>query len=150
MRFYKFAPIAARCFPTIADIYNPWIFPPDVSVVINVSQRYDESIACELNRRGIEYHLLPLDEEVEDIGWENIVKAVKILLKADKDNKKMIVHCDFGQHRSRLVIEAFHFAKLGIHFIDNYKGYENHLIYNCKTNHLPQLEDTELTLRFLG
>lgn len=58
----------------------------------------------------------------------------------------MIVHCDFGQHRSRLVIEAFYYAKFGEHFVDEYKGYVNHLIYDCGMSHLPLLEYVEYEL----
>ena len=45
MRIYPFAKIAARNFPTEADLNNPWIFPRDVQVVICVSQRYDTLLA---------------------------------------------------------------------------------------------------------
>ena len=61
--------------------------------MVNVSQRYDEAIANKLMCRGVEYYHFPLDEEVNDIGWENIKKAVKILLKFDKEDKRMVVHC---------------------------------------------------------
>lgn len=76
MRFYKFAKIAARNFPTVADLNNPWIFSEDVAVVI----------------------------------------------------------------------EAFHYAKFAEHFADEYKGYNNHLIYNCQTQHLPDLQTIETQL----
>ena len=119
-------------------------------MVVNVSQRFDEHIANELAKRGVEYHHLPLDEEVNDIGWKNIKKAVVIILQADKEGKRVVVHCDFGQHRSRLVVEAFHFAKFGTHFSDSYHDYDNHLIYNCRCNHLPPLEVVEQELRELS
>ena len=61
----------------------------------------------------------------------------------------MVVHCDFGQHRSRLVIEAFYYAKYGEHFIDKYKDFDNHLIYDCQTKHLPELEIVENELALL-
>ena len=78
MRIYPFAKISARNFPTPADLRNPWIFSKDVAVVICVSQKYDEVLAEILKHRGVEYHYLPLNEEVDDIGWENIKKAVSI------------------------------------------------------------------------
>ena len=146
MKIYQFAKISARCFPTIADLNNPWIFPRDVACVVNVSQNYDEQIAVELKSRGATYYHFPLDEEVEDIGWDNVSRAVTTILAYDKEGKRVVVHCDFGQHRSRLVIEAFHFAKFGKHFNDPYKGYDNHLIYNCKTSHLPPMDIVEIGL----
>ena len=147
MRNYHFAKISARNFPTSADLRNPWIFSKDVAVVICVSQYYDEDLVETLKQRGIEYHYLPLDEEVDDIGWENIKKAVSIVLQADSEDKRVIVHCDFGAHRSRLIVEAFHFAKFGYHFVDSYHGYDNRIIYNSSCNHLPPLEIVEQELR---
>ena len=149
MRTYPFAKISARNFPTSADLRNPWIFSKDVAVVICVSQRYDEVLVETLKHRGVEYYYLPLDEEVDDIGWENIKKAVSIVLQADREDKRVIVHCDFGAHRSRLIVEAFHFAKFGYHFVDSYHGYDNRIIYNCSCNHLPPLEIVEQELRVL-
>ena len=149
MKLYKFAKISARCFPNMTDLNNPWIFPKDVAVVVNVSQRFDEHIANELVKRGAEYFHFPLDEEVDDIGWENIKKAVVIILQADKEDKRVVVHCDFGVHRSRLVVEAFHFAKYGEHLIDEYKGFANHLLYNCMSHHLPELSYIEKELQKL-
>ena len=61
----------------------------------------------------------------------------------------MVVHCDFGQHRSRLVVEAFYFAKYGEHFTDEYKGFTNHLIYDCMSHHLPELSVVEKELQIL-
>lgn len=147
MRTYPFAKISARNFPTSADLRNPWIFSKDVAVVICVSQYYDEELAKILAERGVIYYYLPLDEEVEDIGWANIKRAVEIVLRADAEDKRVIVHCDFGAHRSRLIVEAFHFAKFGYHFVDSYHGYDNRIIYNCTNHHLPPLEVVEQELR---
>ena len=149
MRTYPFAKISARNFPTFADLRNPWIFSKDVAVVVCVSQYYDEILVEIMESRGTEYHYLPLEEEVDDIGWENIKKAVAIVLQADKEDKRVIVHCDFGQHRSRLIVEAFHFAKFGTHFVDEYHGCDNRIIYNCLNHHLPPLEIVEQELKQL-
>ncbi|MBQ3535891.1 MAG: dual specificity protein phosphatase family protein [Alistipes sp.] len=150
MKIYKFSKISARCFPTIADINNPWIFQEDIGLVINVSQHTNDDIANILKLKGIKYLHFPLEEEVNDIGWENIKQAIVELLQFDKTGNRIIVHCDFGQHRSRLVIEAFYFAKFGEHFSDEYKGCFNHLIYNCTNNHLPNLDVVENTLLSLS
>ena len=65
----------------------------------------------------------------------------------DNTEKHILVHCDGGNHRSRLVVEAFHYAKLGTHFIDEYKGYDNHLIYDCCSGYLLPLEEVETELK---
>ena len=149
MKAYKFAKITVRPYPNMCDVNNKWIFTPEIGVVINVSQKYKAEIVEAIKQKGREYFHFPLDEEVPDIGWENIKKAVKTLMHYDNTDKHILVHCDGGNHRSRLVVEAFHYAKLGTHFIDEYKGYDNHLIYDCKSGHLLPLEEVEEALKII-
>ena len=68
-------------------------------------------------------------------------------MQYDNTDKHILVHCDGGNHRSRLVVEAFHYAKLGTHFIDGYKGHDNHLIYDCKSGYLLPLVEVETELK---
>ena len=143
MKKYDFANITVRPYPNLCDVNNKWIFTPDIKVVINVSQKYKTEVVEAIIQKGIEYFHYPLDEEVPDIGWENIIKAVKTLMQFEATNKHILVHCDGGNHRSRLVVEAFHYAKLGSHLLDEYKGYDNHLIYDCCSGFLPPLEEVE-------
>lgn len=49
-------------------------------------------------------------------------------------------------HRSRLVVEAYFFAKFGKHLFDEYKGYYNHLIYDCSLGFLRPLNEVETIL----
>ena len=147
MKAYKFAKITVRPYPNMCDVNNKWIFTPEIGVVINVSQKYKAEIVEAIKQKGIEYFHFPLDEEVPDIGWENIKKAVKTLMHYDNTDKHILAHCDGGNHRSRLVVEAFHYAKLGTHFIDEYKGYDNHLIYDCCSGYLLPLEEVETELK---
>ena len=147
MKAYKFANITVRPYPNMCDVNNKWIFTPEIGVVVNVSQKYKAEIVDAIKQKGIEYFHFPLDEEVPDIGWENIKKAVKTLMHYDNTDKHILVHCDGGNHRSRLVVEAFHYAKLGTHFIDEYKGYDNHLIYDCSSGYLLPLEEVEIELK---
>ena len=142
----SYGTLIARHFPTAADIDNKWIFSEDVSMVINVSQHFDQDIATAIRAKGIKYHHLPLDEEVRDIGWENIQQAVELISRYEQIGKKIIIHCDFGQHRSRLVVEAFHYAKYGEHLIDPYKGYDNRLKYNSAQGYLPNITQIESIL----
>ncbi len=44
-----------------------------------------------------------------------------------------IVHCDFGNHRSPLVVEAAYHE----HYADEYKNYYNHLHYDSQQGFLP-------------
>ena len=80
------------------------------------------------------------------MGLENILAAVRELMKADATGEKVILHCSFGNNRSRTVAEAFHFKKMGFQLEDEYKGYLNHLAYNCGEGHLPPMAKMKATL----
>lgn len=140
MKSYPFAKLTVTGFPNTADIHNKWIFTPDVKVVINVScHDYPKEISSVLKSRGIKMYRFPLVEEGPDMGLANIVSAIKVLKMADEAGDKVMLHCSCGNNRSRTVAEAFCYAKTGELFADEYKGYPNHLIYNCETGHLPDL-----------
>lgn len=131
MKIYRFAKIAARGFPTEAEIGNPYIYG-DVRHVINVSEHeYSDRLAAMFAQRGITTVHLPMGECVDGMRAEDICTAVKLLTGYDIADERAVVHCDFGQNRSRTVIEALHYAKYGRHFEDNYKDCLNHLTCNC-------------------
>ena len=79
MKKYDFANITVRPYPNMCDVNNKWIFTPDIKVVINVSQKYKTEIVEAIKQKGIEYFHLPLDEEVPDIGWENVKSRSRLL-----------------------------------------------------------------------
>ena len=150
MKNYTFSKVSARGYLTKADLENKWIITDDLKLVINLSEKCDEDAARLLEGRGISYIWLPLLEETEDIGYDAILKAVDEMLKHDEYGDRMIVHCDFGNNRSRTVVEAFHFAKMGFHLEDEYKGYQNHLIYNSESGFLPPICQIEIDLQELS
>ena len=78
-----------------------------------------------------------------------ILQAVAKLAEYDKDGTPIIVHCMGGNNRSRTVVEAYHFAKTGTHLEDMYRGYMNHLPYNCENGYLPPLKEMEQLLSSL-
>ena len=136
MKSYPFANLIVTGFPTMADLNNKWIFPLDVKVIINVSgHEYSKDVAAILSRRGVKTYHFPLVEEGPDMGMDNILSAVKVLQEADSMGEKAVLHCTCGNN----VAEAFCYAKTGENFADEYKGYQNHLVYNCETGHLPDL-----------
>ena len=149
MKAYNFAKITVRPYPNICDVNNRWIFTEDTAAVINVSQKEKKDITDAIIGKEIEYHHFPLAEEVDNIGWENLLKAVRTIARYDAQEKRIIVHCDGGQNRSRTVVEAFHFAKTGRHITDEYKGFTNHLIYNSLSGYLPCIEEIESALQQL-
>lgn len=110
-----------------------------------------------LQDRGISIVYISLKEEVDGMSSGKICEAVKLLLEYDQNGERAIVHCDFGQNRSRTIVEAFYYAKFGEHFQDEYKGYFNHLICNCNrnfisrsTDNVDRLKDIESLLQTVG
>lgn len=150
MKTYTFEKVSARGYLTEADLHNKWIVTDDLKLVVNVSEKCDEDAARFLNEKGIDYVWLPLFEEVKDIGYSAILKAVKEMLECSDNGGRIIVHCDFGNNRSRTIIEAFHFAIMRYHLDDEYKGYQNHLIYNSKSGYLPPMKQIEEDLLRIG
>jgi len=148
MKSYPFAKLSVTGFPTVANLDNRWIFPSDVRVVINVSgHEYPKEIASVLASRGVRMYAFPLVEEGPDMGIGNIVSAVKVLSEADAAGERAVLHCTCGNNRSRTVAEAFCYAKTGRLYDDEYKGFQNHLVYNCETGHLPDLATVKGILR---
>ena len=151
MKTYSFAKIVVRGFPTMAELNNPYIYTPDVKVVLNVSEHeYPKEIEEEFNRRGVRMEHLPLVEEGPDMGFMNIIWATTVLEEADEAGEKIVVHCGCGNNRSRTVVEAYYFEKYQKHFEDEYKGYPNHLLYNIGEGHLPSRKTVEDMLNPMG
>lgn len=144
---YDFAPITARPFPTLLDVRNPWIISKSVKHIINVSTKEDPEIKAAIAARGISYTWLPTEEK--PMNMPNIFKAVRLLREYDAAGEHTVIHCIGGNNRSRTVVEAYYFAKTRTHLNDEYMGYQNHLIYNCKAGYLPALEQMEHYLTLL-
>lgn len=148
MRSYDFAPIAAREYPTLKMLDHPYIWG-GVRYCINVSEKpYSPELEKAMKERGIEWLYCPLSEEMPSCpDWTGpIYYAVAELCQAYEEGKKMVVHCDFGNNRSRTLIEAFYYRLFGEHLKDEYKGEINHIVYNSKVGHLPPVEDLEKDL----
>ncbi len=149
MKTYDFAKIQARPFPTTAELRNPYIYGR-VKYVLNVSDTdYPEEIKVGMTRLGIRSFFLPLVETGDDMGINNILRAVQILELVDAEGKPAIVHCSFGNNRSRVVVECYHYRKFGFQLEDAYKGAFNHLAYNCSAGLLPPLVEVESLIRVL-
>ena len=146
MKSYSFAKVSARGLVTEVDYNNKYIFTEDLKCIINVSEIYRVDRSRFIRERAIPVHNLPLTVSGCDMGVRNLLMAVKHLLLTDGFGYRSLVCCDFGVNRSRTVIEAFHYAKMGYHFEDEYMGSFNHLIYNSVTGHLPALSELEREL----
>lgn len=147
MRIYSFAKLSVRPFPTLFEINHPYIFG-GVQTVINVSETsYPKEILDAFQSRGIRWYHFPMSEDVIDV--DILLAAVRQLILSDQSGDKILLHCQWGNNRSRTVAEAFYYVKMGTHFDDEYKKYPNHLIYNCSEGHLLNLEEVERRLSLL-
>lgn len=143
MKNYSFALLQARSFPTITEVENPYIYGR-VGVVLNVSlEEHSETLKQAFEKRGIKCFHFPLVETGGNMGLDNILKAIRVLEEANSAGLPAVIHCNWGNNRSRVVAEAFHFRKMGFHLEDGYKGSFNHLAFNCKSGHLPSLPEME-------
>jgi protein-tyrosine phosphatase len=150
MKTYSFAKVSARGYLTQADYNNKYIITEDLKIIINVSGRDFEMPQEFFEERGIIAKFTPLTEKNGDMGYQTILNAVKDLLYWDRQGKRCLVCCAFGVNRSRTVIEAFHYAKMGFHIDDEYDEFQNHLICNCMNGFLPPLSKVEEDLRNLA
>ena len=149
VKTYSFTPISAREYPTVQILDHPYIWG-GVSFCINVSEKpYSRELEMAMTAHSIEWIFCPVSEDEGESWMVSMEKAVRALYEAYRAGKKTIVHCDWGNNRSRSFIEAFHFVLCGEHLHDEYKGEFNHLAYNCKVGHLPPLPKTEEWLNSL-
>jgi len=150
MKTYDFAWVSASEYPTVEmfDYLRPWI---GVSLCINVSEKpYPPEIERAMKAHAIEYHHFPLSEEVGADWMESFASAVSLMYYAHRTGRKQIIHSDLGENRSQAVVEALYFPIIGKEFNDPYRGARNHLEFNCKAGHLPDLEEIERRLEYMA
>ena len=146
MKSYTFAKVSARGYLTEADRNNKSVITEDLGLIINVTEHSFAHLMRPLREKGIKIKQFTLSDEGK-MNYKLLLNAVRHLLYWDRKNKRSIVFSFCGINRSRTVVEAFHYAKMGYHLEDEYQGFKNHLIYNCECGNLPSLSAMEY---FLG
>ena len=148
-KIHSFASISARDYPTVKILDHPYIWG-GVQFCLNVSEKpYSDELASAMAAHGIEWAFCPVSEDDGTDWTKAIAQGMRALQEAYYAGKKIIVHCDCGNNRSRTFVEALYFILTGEEFQDEYKGAFNHLAYNCMVGHLPPLGETELWIRSL-
>ena len=149
MKLYSFAPISACEFPTVRLLDHPYIWG-GVQFSLNVSEKeYSPELKAAMASHGIDWAWCKVSEDDGAQWWDSLYCGMILLDEAYKAGKKIVVHCDWGNNRSRSFIEAFHYMITGEQLKDEYKGEYNHLEYNCKVGHLPSIYETERKIRDL-
>ena len=143
MIVYDFAHIEARPELTLADVNNKWIFG-GVKHVINVGN-YNKEVEEAILAKGCTYDWLHLEEE-PTMDAQTLLKAAQKIREYLPDLGRIIVCCVGGNNRSRTVIELFYYLTTGQHLVDEYKGCQNHLLYNINCGFLDEhILDASLT-----
>ena len=149
MKSYSYAPKSARDYQTVKVLDHLYVWG-GIRLCVNLSEKpYSTELVEAMAEHGIEWIHCPLSEEDGASWWSAYRTALPKMLEALRAGKKIVVHCDFGSNRSRTLIEAFHFLLTGIEYADEYKGEYNHLSYNCKHGHLPEMQETERLIRLM-
>lgn len=141
MRTYNFAQISAREYPSVKLLDHPYVWG-GVKFCINVSEKpYSPELVKAMKEHGIEWVFLPVSEGMGADWTSALETALPRMYEAYKAGKRQVIHCDFGNNRSRTFVEAFYYLLTKEQFHDEYKGEINHLAYNCKRGHFPPIEE---------
>ena len=88
-----------------------------------------------LDEIGIVCYHYPLSETFGKDWTENLNFALSRLSSFLDANECVVVHCGCGNNRSRTVVEAYYYQVTGEMYQDEYKGFENHLLYIVSEKH---------------
>ena len=146
MRIYDFANITVRPFLKLSDVNDPYIFGETKHVISMCDYREPEVIEL-IKSKGATFDWFPTEEQPMDLRM--VLQAVAKLGIYAMDGSPIIVHCMDGNNRSRTVVEAYYFSQYLKHYEDEYKGYKNHLIYNCGNGYLESLKKMQDDLWYL-
>lgn len=133
---YTFAKVMVMGMPNLLDVNNPFVIGRDVKHIINVSENtYSLEVGQALADRGICTYHFPLSEDYGADWRGNLLEALATLKAIVGRDERVVVHCGFGNNRSRTVVEALYYLLTGEMYQDEYKGFENHLLYNVSQGH---------------
>lgn len=121
-------------FPLPAEIRKS-----DYDIIINVSDEYIVSCHNAAVQTGKMYFWFPVNE-VTEIGMESIFGAMQILYIAEKEGKKVYLHCHGGINRSRVIQGCYWLMQTGT------PPTHPALAENIEQNFLPSLETLNLFL----
>lgn len=87
----------------------------DYDVIINVSDEFIDGcmkLALEGSKR---YYWFPLNECSSNMGLNSIYAALQILSNAEKENKKVFLHCHAGANRSPMIADCYYYMRTQNH-----------------------------------
>ena len=122
----------------------------DYDYIINVSDEYYSEHHLPLIVAGCKTFWFPMNEAKRDVGLNSIYGAMNILHIAEKENKRVYLHCHAGVNRSRVVQAAYYFMRTGKQLEVDTNGYINRLLANCGRGYLPPKAEMEGFLQQLN
>lgn len=110
------------------------------NIVINVSDHLDSKLHSILGQNGVQSYWLPLGEAY-GLALENIFAAMMILLSAEKDSQRVLLHCVAGRNRSKTIEDCYKYMTTGEYTEDSA------MMLNVKDGQLPGIFRLELFLQ---
>lgn len=129
---------------------NEHINAIDYDYVINVSDEFYHQHHIPLTVAGCKTFWFPMNECRKDVGLNSIYGAICIMWLAEKENKRVYLHCHAGVNRSQSVKAAYYFVRTGEQLQEDQQGYMNRLLAMCGRGYLPPKAETEKFLTYLG
>jgi hypothetical protein len=109
----------------------------DFDVVINVSDEY-------YPQHQINAFWFPMNEAKKDVGLNSIYGAMVILFDAEKNNKRVYLHCHAGVNRSRAIQAAYYYLRTGEQLkAETSSGAINRLCAMSNRGYLPPKNEME-------
>lgn len=147
MRVYTFAPIIVRELPVGKRQEQPCLWG-DIGLYVNLSEMpYSLQFRQALSAQRIEWIHCPITEEPGSEWLDALSTALPKMYIAYRTGKKQIIHCEDGDTRSQTFVEALYYAVKCKEYDEPYNGVANHLAYNCREGHLPDIADLERRIR---
>ena len=141
--------LVVGAFPILNnEFYNS----KDYDYVINVSDEYYNDIFDKIRNHNlyIKSFWFPMNEVKKDVGLNSIYGAMVILFEAEKQNKKVYLHCHAGVNRSKCVQAAYYYMRTGKQLEVETNGYINRFVAMCSRGYLPPKTEAEKFITEVG
>ena len=129
---------------------NQWFKASDYDFCINVSDEFYFNYDKQIRDARCNTFWFPMNECRKDNGLNCIYGAMVILFNAEKEGKRVYLHCHAGIHRSQLVRCCYYFLRTGQQLDNNWSSFINQLLADCERGYLPPKSETEDFLNYLG
>jgi hypothetical protein len=134
-------------YPYMNNIY---FNAKEFDLSINVSDEFYDNFDKQIIENGCKSFWFPMNECKKDNGVNSIYGAMVILFNAEKEGKKVYLHCHAGIHRSQLVRCCYYFLRTGKQLDNNWSSFVNQLLADCARGYLPPKNEMEDFLNNLG